>query len=143
ALRRRRGPGSEPRSELIEDCHASLGRVESIESLRDRSEGERSYPSTAKGTVRGWLMRVSVARLRRERDLDSPERPQIHPHAVPGLHPDRRRERPADDVVAGAEPLAEGGEPVDDVAHHRGEIAGRGRRVHAGDLVTVAERPGG
>src|SRR5438034_357751 len=82
-------------------------------------------------------------RLRRERDLDAAERPEIHPHAVPGLHPHRRRERPADDAVAGAEPLAEGGKPVRDVAHHRGEIAGRGRRLHAGDLVAVAERARG
>src|SRR5438128_7985562 len=92
-------------------------------------------PTTQTSASTRSATEVTPSRLRRERDLDTAERSEIDPHAVPGLHPDGRRERPADDAVAGAEPLAEGGEPVGDVAHHRGELPGGGRRLHAGDLV--------
>src|SRR5439155_2238804 len=99
-------------------------------------------PTTQTSASTRSATEVTPSRLRRERDLDTAEWSEIDPHAVPGLHPDGRRERPADDAVAGAEPLAEGGEPVGDVAYHRGKIAGR-RRLHAGDLLAVAERPRG
>src|SRR5947199_9098433 len=112
-------------------------------SARRRAAVSPAYPAPTTQTSASTRSAIEVtpSRLRRERGLDTAERSEIHPHAVPGLHQDGRRERPTDDAVAGAEPLAEGGQPVGDVAHHRGEITRRGRCVHGGNLVTVAERP--
>src|SRR5207247_3066 len=74
-------------------------------SASRRAAVSPAYPAPTTQTSASTRAAIEVTlrppepRLRRERDLDRPERPDIHPHAVPRLHPDGRRERPADDAV--------------------------------------------